>query len=103
MSSLELSAAFDVVNTMLLLKRIKTVGLPPDIIDLIKVWLSESKYFVNINGKCSLYYELQSGTIQGFILGPFLNAIYVSPPFNMSNLSTFADDNHILRWNSSLI
>ena len=102
MSSLDLSAAFDVVNVKLLLKRLKIVGLPPDVIDLIQVWLSLRKYYVNIDGKCSMYYELETGIIQGSILGPFLYAIYVSPLFDISNLSTFADDNHIIRWNSCL-
>ena len=36
MASLDLSAAFDVVNTALLLKRLKIIGLPEDVIRLIK-------------------------------------------------------------------
>ena len=38
MSSIDLSAAFDVVNVKLLLKRLQIIGLPSDVIRLIKVW-----------------------------------------------------------------
>ncbi len=98
MSSLDLSAAFDVVNVKLHTKRLKIVGLPSDIIDLIQLWLSQRKYSVNINGKCSMYYDLESGTIQGSIFGPFLCTIYVSPLFDIVKLSSFADDNYYLIW-----
>ena len=38
--SLDFSAAFGVVNTTLLLKRLKIIGLPEDVLSLIKVWLA---------------------------------------------------------------
>ena len=40
MSSLDLSAAFDVVNIDLLIKRLKIIGLPEDVVSLIRVWLT---------------------------------------------------------------
>ena len=39
MSSIDLSAAFDVVNVKLLLKRLNIIGLPKDVIKLIEIWL----------------------------------------------------------------
>jgi hypothetical protein len=39
MASLDLSAAFDMVNTTLLLKRLVIIGLPTDVVELIKIWL----------------------------------------------------------------
>ena len=39
MSSIDLSAVFNVVNVKLLLKRLKIIGLPEDVIKLIKIWL----------------------------------------------------------------
>ena len=102
MSSLDLSAAFDVVNIELLLKRLKILGMPINLIDLIRAWLSERKYYVTVNGKCSMFYDLQSGIIQGSILGPFLYSIYMSPLFDISELTSFADDNYIIRCHSNI-
>ena len=39
-ASLDLSSAFDVVNTNLLLTRLSIMGLPQDILALIKEWLT---------------------------------------------------------------
>ena len=38
-ASIDLSSAFDLVNINLLLKRLKIIGLPNDLIELISVWL----------------------------------------------------------------
>ena len=102
MASLDLSAAFDVVNVNLLIKRLKIVGLPADIIDLIKAWLSIRHCYVIVNDDCSNFYTSTMGTVQGSILGPFLYAIYVSPIFYLKALTNFADDNFVIRWNVNL-
>ena len=78
MASLDLSAAFDMVNIDLLLKRMKIMGLPDDLLDLISVWLRERTYYVCINGENSTLYDLLLGTVQGSVLGPVLYAIYIS-------------------------
>jgi hypothetical protein len=41
MTSLNLSSAFDVVNTKILLKRRKIMVLPTDVVNLIIVWLKQ--------------------------------------------------------------
>ena len=41
MASLDLSAAFDVVDMPLLMTHLKILGLPDDVITLIEVWLTE--------------------------------------------------------------
>ena len=41
MASVDLSSAFDVVNIKLLLKRLKIMGLPNELIKLIKEWLKD--------------------------------------------------------------
>ena len=41
MASLDLSAAFDTVNINLLLKRMRIMGLPDDLVDLVSVWLKD--------------------------------------------------------------
>ena len=101
MASLDLSAAFDMVNTTLLLKRLVIIGLPTDVVELIKIWLVDRSFYVSVDGKNSKLLDLVCGTVQGSILGPILYAMYVSPLFDLHNLTNFADDNFIIRWNKS--
>ena len=91
-ASLDLSSAFDIVNVALLLKRLKKVGLPNDVIDLIKVWLMNRSYYVSIDGVNSVLFDLLLGTVQGSVLGPVLYAIFVSPLFDIKQVLSFADD-----------
>lgn len=103
MASIDLSAAFDLVNIKLLIKRLHITGLPPDIVRLIELWLSHRSFYVSINGTNSMVIDLSCGIIQGSILGPILYAIYVSPLYDLLKLTTFADDNFIIRWNSCMV
>ena len=48
--SLDLSAAFDIVNVKLLLTRLRIIGLPTDIVKLIEIWLKERYFYESING-----------------------------------------------------
>jgi hypothetical protein len=50
LASLDLSEAFDIVNVGLLLKRLRILGLPRDIFDLIEVWLRNRMYYVSVDG-----------------------------------------------------
>jgi hypothetical protein len=98
-ASLDLSAAFDIVNTNLLIKRLKIVGVPDYVIDLIQVWLKERSYYVSIDGVNSVLFYLLLGTVQGSILGPVLYAIFVSPMFDIDFFLSFTDDTFILKTN----
>jgi hypothetical protein len=102
MASLDLSAAFDVVNTELLCKRLDIIGIPADVVSLIKIWLTERLFYVEINGVNSCLTESSTGTIQGSILGPILYAIFVSPLFDVEKLSNYADDNYVVKWNTNI-
>ena len=102
MASLDLSAAFDVVNVELLLKRLSVIGLPMDIIEIVSNWLKVRYLYVTIDGVSSYVHETNVGTVQGSILGPILYAIFVSPLFDLTDLTLYADDNYIVRWNSIL-
>ena len=101
MASLDLSAAFDVVDTGLLLKRLGVIGLPADIVTLIGVWLNDRKFYVEANGQVSNFFDSKYGTVQGSILGPILYAIFVSPLFDLTDLYNFADDNFTLSTSKS--
>jgi hypothetical protein len=50
MASLDLSAAFDLVNVELLIKRLRIMGLPMDLVKLIRTWLTDRKPYVEISG-----------------------------------------------------
>ena len=96
MSSLDLSAAFDLVNLDLLLGRMSSIGIPEDIIQLLEVWLRRRYFYVEANGSNSEIIENNIGTIQGSILGPILYAIFIRPLYDIEKITTFADDNYIL-------
>ena len=102
MASLDLSAAFDLVNIELLISWLRVIGLPKDVIRLIRIWLTDRKQYVEVSGISSVMTDVGSGTVQGSILGPFLYAIFVSPLFDLTNITNFADDNFIVRCNSLL-
>ena len=102
MASLDLSAAFDLVNVGLLIKRLRILGMPMDLVKLIEIWLTERKFYVELDGQVSHVLESEDGTIQGSVLGPILYAIFVSPLFDLANLTNFADDNFILEFNAKV-
>ena len=102
MASLDLSAAFDLVNVGLLIKRLRILGLPMDLVKLIEIWLTDRKFYVELDGQVSHVLESEDGTIQGSVLGPILYAIFVSPLFDLANLTNFADDNFILEFNAKI-
>ena len=101
MASIDLSSAFDVVNIGLLLKRLRVVGLPADLVALIEIWLNKRNFYVEVNGATSIFYDSNHGTIQGSILGPILYAIFVAPLFDLTDLFNFADDNFSLAVSNS--
>ena len=46
MASLDLSIAFDLVNVKLLLKRLRLMGFPTDLVTLIEEWLMGRTFYV---------------------------------------------------------
>ncbi len=72
MASINLSAAFDLVNVELLLERMKTIGFSFAIVELLKKWLTTRFNYVSIKGKNLNIHLSKVGTIQGSILGPHL-------------------------------
>ena len=96
MSSLDLSAAFDLVELELLLKRLKIMGIPNDLLSLLEVWLRNRFFFVEANGSNSTIFDNNIGTIQGSILGPILYALFIRPLYIIEKITTFADDNYAI-------
>jgi hypothetical protein len=112
MASLDLSAKFDLINVKLHVKQLKIVGLPTDIIDLIKARLSIRHCYVVVNDDCSNFYISIIGTVQGSIPGTLLYVIYVFQIFYLKALSnllmtTLSSDGTLTSkrviWGSSLL
>jgi hypothetical protein len=93
MSSLDLSATFDLVNLDLLLKRLKKWASQKDLISVLEVWLQDRFIYVVANGHNSKVLNSDIGTVQGSILGPILYALFIRHLYNLENLTTFAEDN----------
>ena len=49
LASLDLSAAFDLVNRNLLFKRMEHMGIPNDILMLLKDWLNDRLFYIDDN------------------------------------------------------
>ena len=96
MTSLDLSAAFDIVDHNLLLKRLQIMGLPKKIVTLIRSWLFERKMYVDVNNMCSILTDILAGTLQGSCLGPILFALFISPVYDLVDCFTYADDNYTI-------
>ena len=60
--------------------------------------MTNRSYCVTINGRNSRVIDLSRGTIQGSILGPILYAIYVSPLFDLTDLTNYANGNFAIKW-----
>jgi hypothetical protein len=78
-SILDLISAFDIVNIDLLLKILKIIGLPSDLIQLISVWLKKKFYHVSIDGINSTLCDILLGAFRGSFLGPIVFTIFVAP------------------------
>ena len=70
MASIEFSAAFDMVNVDLLISRLRIIGLPGDLVGLIQLWLENQMFYEDVHDLNSNFYNINTGTIEGFILGP---------------------------------
>jgi hypothetical protein len=96
MGSLDLKAAFDVVDIDLLMKRLLTLGLLSDWLDLLEAWLRDRAAFVEVSTDRSMLYDVNIGTVQGSILGPVLFSLFVSPVFRLSSIVAYADDTYTI-------
>ena len=94
--SIDLSAAFDVVDHSLLVKRLQTLNLPPKIINLLNAWLKNRNMYVTVNDSSSIFIDILAGTLQGSCLGPILFALFISPMYDKFDCTTYADDNYTI-------
>ena len=83
---IDLSKAFDTLNHVILLSKLKYYGLDENAISWFKSYLSDRKQYVEIENVKSSIKDIQTGVPQGSTLGPLLFIIYMNDISLSSNL-----------------
>jgi hypothetical protein len=96
-ASLDMSAAFDLVDVELLTKRMHVLGIPKNIVNLISEWLTDRSAIIEVGLSTSNRFEVKKGTVQGSVMGPVLFSLYIRPLLKILPILQFADDGYIWR------
>lgn len=101
---LDIQQAFDRVWHSGLLYKLKKL-IPAPFFLLIKSYLNERHFYVNIKDENSDFGDIKSGIPQGSVLGPVLYTIFTSdmPVTDGLTIATYADDTAILASHESRI
>ena len=77
--------------------KLQSLGITGNIFKWIKIWLSDRKQCVVINGYSSEWKDVSSGVPQGSVLGPILFIIFIYDINNniIFKLSKFVDDTKV--------
>ena len=78
--TLDISAAFDTIDSSILLDRMKLYfGVDGKALSWIKSYLDQRSQYVKLNGVASPVCRLQAGVPQGSVLGPELFSSFIAP------------------------
>ncbi|GFX88630.1 RNA-directed DNA polymerase from mobile element jockey [Trichonephila clavipes] len=101
---LDIQKAFDRVWHTGLLFKLITYKIPRPLIFLLKSYISDRSFTVNINRTYSQFKKINAGLAQGSILAPTLFNLYVNDIIKNTNtqICLYADDTTILRRHRNL-
>jgi len=97
--SLDLTAAFDMLRPDTF-KELMRGKIPEDMLGMLDEFLSDRKFFVEIDGKSSVTKKTDRGCPQGSVLGPVLFNLYTGavkdslPP--SAKITSYADDSYVI-------
>ena len=58
--------------------------------------------YVEVNNKCSTFRNINYGTLQGSVLGPVLFSLFISPIYDLTKVTTYADDNYLQEFDKNI-
>jgi uncharacterized protein YktA (UPF0223 family) len=96
---IDFSKAFDTIDHELMLKKLESIGVTGPTLKLFESFLSQRKFCVKVEGKCSDLFDNETGVPQGGILSAKLFIIYLldlMPHLKKAKIFIFADDILIL-------
>lgn len=93
--------AFDTVDHVMLIKKLKQYGVTGQLIDWFSDYLKDRSQRVVIDGTASEHLPVTSGSLQGSLVGPLLFVIFINdlPDAILEQTSTalYADDTKLYR------
>jgi hypothetical protein len=89
---IDLTKAYDTVNRELLWKVLAKVGVPQDLIELIKAFHDGTRACVRIDGEDSDYFSVNQGLRQGCVLSPLLFNIFFGAVLEIVKKRILADE-----------